>query len=130
MVSHVHSNDRAPAGAPGTDEAEVAAVLATVPEFWARYLELVDGCDGDPGAAVVFGELAELVTELARGPEELRPVLARCLVAVESVAQWSDDADELVAWSFLEGVAPDALPVVAPWLGSRTRALLEQLDGA
>jgi hypothetical protein len=64
-------------------------VLAAVPEFLGRYLELVELGDDDPGAAEAFCELAEFVAELASGVERYRPVLTRCLAAVEEVASSS-----------------------------------------
>src|ERR1700726_4619495 len=74
---------------------EVDILLAAVPEFRGRYLELVEAADDDPGATDAFSELADFVAELAKGLEELRPVLTRCLNAVEKVACGSDEAEEL-----------------------------------
>ena len=48
-------------------------MLAAVPEFHSRYLELVELADDDPGATEAFTELAEFVAELAAGIEQFRP---------------------------------------------------------
>jgi hypothetical protein len=143
MLFHVHQDSVPPRRQAGLEEfedadedeviipeAEVATVIATVPEFADRYLQLVEQWDGDPGAEAVFGDLADIVTELARGSGGLHPVLARVLTAVELVALTSPDAEELVAWSFLDAISPDALQRLEPWLGAHTRALLRQLDGS
>jgi hypothetical protein len=107
---------------------EVSALLQAVPEFVARYVELVEQADGDPGAEEAFSELAEYVSELARGLEEVRPLLARCLQAVEEVAGISDNAEELVGWSFLDYLSLDTRRAVLPWLGPRTLGILESIE--
>jgi hypothetical protein len=108
--------------------AEVGTVLAAVPEFLGRYLELVELCDDDPGANEAFCELAEFVAELADGLEQFRPLLTRCLGAVEQVATTSDDAEELVGWSFLDYLSLDVRRAVLPWLGPNTLAVLEAIE--
>jgi hypothetical protein len=84
--------------------------------------------DDDPGAAEAFCELAEFVAELASGVERYRPVLTRCLAAVEEVASSSDDAEELVGWSFLDYLSLDARRTLLPWLGPGTLAVLEAIE--
>lgn len=106
----------------------MAIVLEAVPEFVGRYLELVELADDDPGAAEAFCELAEFVAELASGVERYRPVLTRCLAAVEQVACGSDDAEELVGWSFLDYLSLDARRMLLPWLGPSTLAVLEAIE--
>jgi len=106
----------------------VVAVLRAVPEFADRYLDLVEDADGDPGSPAAFAELAEFVAVLAGELDRLRPVLERCLRAVEDVAATSPDARELVGWAFLDTLSPDELDDLRPWLGGRTRMLLDDLD--
>src|SRR5580704_14481397 len=103
------------------EEPEIAQLLQIVPEFAPRYLALVEEIDGEPGAAVAFAELAEYVSDLVAEVERFRPILARCLQAVESVAARSDEAEELVGWSFFDSLSPDDLQAVAPLLGPAAR---------
>jgi len=107
----------------------VATVLEAAPGFVSRYLELAEAADGDPGAPAAFTELADYVAELAARIERFRPALAGCLAAVEAVTGTSEDADELVAWAFLDSLSPEDRRRLAPWFGPRTRALLEDVDG-
>jgi len=107
----------------------VVTVLRAVPEFADRYLDLVEDADGDPGSPAAFAELAEFVAALAAELDQRRPVLERCLRAVEEVAAISPDATELVGWAFLDTLSPEEVAGLRPWLGHRTRALLDGLDG-
>ncbi|MGO9341282.1 MAG: hypothetical protein ACLP6E_02000 [Acidimicrobiales bacterium] len=107
---------------------EVTTVLEAVPEFLERYLELVELADDDPGTTETFCELAEFVAELAAGIEQFRPLLTRCLTAVEQVASTSEDAEELVGWSFLDYLSLDTRRAVLPWLGPSTLAVLEAIE--
>lgn len=103
-------------------------VLATAPGFVDRYLDLVEAADGDPGMAATFTELADYVAGLADEIGRLGPVLAQCLLGVESVAASSDEAAEVVAWAFLDSLSPDDRRRLVDWLGPRTRALLHDVD--
>jgi hypothetical protein len=107
---------------------EVATVLEGVPEFLDRFLCLVEAADGEPGAPAAFCELADFVASLLSSPGRPRGVLVRCLGSLEQVARESDDAEELVGWSFLDSLCPENLSRLAPWLGPCTLALAEQLD--
>jgi hypothetical protein len=107
---------------------DVALVLAGAPEFVDRYLELVEATDDDPGAAVTFAELADYVAELGKRVEEFRPALVSCLAAVEKVAETSEDAEELIVWGFFDNLSPDDIRRLDPWLGPRTRFLLDEAD--
>jgi hypothetical protein len=107
---------------------EVTLVLEAAPGFVDRFLDLTEAADGDPGAAATFTELADYVAGLAAEIERFRPVLARCLEGVESIATSSDDAAELVAWAFLDSLSPDDRRRLEGWLGPRTRALLEEVE--
>jgi hypothetical protein len=109
---------------------EVAQVLDGVPEFTSRYLNLVEAADGDPGSAAVFAELADYVAELVAEVERCRPTLERCLAGVEIVAGTSLDAEDLIIWSFFDSLSPDDVLHLGPWLGPRTRALLDETDQA
>lgn len=112
-------------------EPEVAfePVLAAAPGFRDRYMALVEAADGDPGAASVLTELADYVAELAERLGRLGPELSRCLAAVEATARRSDDDADVVAWAFLDSLSPDDRARLVPWLGPRTRALLEEVGG-
>jgi len=109
-------------------DSQVAIVLEAAPGFVDRYLDLAEAADGDPGMAATFTELADYVSGLAAEIERFRPVLARCLEAVESIAVSSDDGAELVAWAFLDSLSPDDRRRLAGWLGPRTLALMEDVD--
>jgi hypothetical protein len=105
-----------------------AALLRAVPEFGERYMELVEQADGHPGEEEALSEFAAFVEELASGLEQFRPVLSRCFAAVEQVAGSSDDAEELVGWSFLDYLSIDARRAVLPWLGPNTLGVLEAIE--
>lgn len=109
-------------------DAEVALVLESAPDFAARYLELVGQADGNPGAVATFVELADYVADLAVAVERYRPSLLGCLAAVERVAESSEDAEELIVWSFFDNLSPDDVARLDRWLGPCTRALLDQAD--
>jgi hypothetical protein len=113
---------------PDVIDDDVALVLAGTPEFVDRYLELVEATDDDPGAAVTFAELADYVAELGKRVEKFRPALVGCLAAVEKVAETSEDAEELIVWSFFDNLSPDDIRRLDPWLGPRTRSLLDEAD--
>lgn len=99
---------------------EVGLVLERVPEFTGRYLDLVAAADGDPGAAAAFVELADYVAGLAEAVERFRPPLLRCLAGVEAVAETSENAEELIVWSFFDNLSPDDVRRLDPWLGPAT----------
>ena len=103
-------------------------MLEAVPEFVERFTHLVEAADGDPGAPAAFCELADFVASLlsSHGPSDT--VLIRCLAAVEQVARESDDAEDLVGWSFLDSLCPEDLRRVTPWLGPLTLALVDELE--
>jgi len=111
-----------------TIDAEVALVLENAPDFATRYRELVERADGDPGAAATFVELADYVAGLAVGVERYRPLLVGCLTAVETVAETSPDAEDLIVWSFFDNLSPDDAARLDRWLGPHTRALLDEAD--
>jgi hypothetical protein len=110
------------------EDDEVRILLEAVPEFISRYLELVADADDDPGANQTFTELAEYVSELARGLETFGPVLQRCFAAIEQVAETSDDAEDLIGWSFLDYLSLDARRAMLRWFGPRTLAILEAVE--
>jgi len=110
------------------DSEEVAELLRALPEFADRYLELVDDADDLPGAEATFTELADYVEALAFGVENLRPILLRCLDAVERVASTSEDAEELIGWSFLDELSIEARSVLLPYFGPDTLEILESVE--
>ena len=107
---------------------EVVLVLDQAPEFTDRYLGLVESADGDPGAAATFVELADYVAGLVAALAQFRPALMHCLGAIEKVAESSENAEELVVWSFFENLSPDDVRRLDLWLGPRTRSLLDEAD--
>jgi hypothetical protein len=107
---------------------EVSSLLAAVPEFAPRYLELVEQADGHVGAAVAFEELADFAADLAVQVEAFRPVLERIMAGVEAVAISSPDAEEIVGWSFLESLCPDDVVRLRPAMGPRTRAIFDSME--
>ena len=109
-------------------EPEVESVLASVPEFAGPYMDLVRDADGDPGGASAFGELADFVASLADDLDGRRPLLERCLRAVEAVAASSPDAVPLVGWAFLDSLSPEEATALRPLLGPCTTELLDRLD--
>ena len=108
-------------------EPEIELVLRAVPEFAARYLELVEAADDDPGPAIGFEELAAFVAELAEAVERCRPILERAMAAVEAVAA-DPGAEDVVGWSFLDTLSPDERRRLVPWMGPRTAAALERIE--
>jgi hypothetical protein len=107
---------------------EVTAVLEEVPEFVDRVLDLAQAADGDPGAPAVFCELADFVASLVTQQDRSAHLLSRCLACVERVARESEDAEELVAWCFLDSLCPEDLKDLGPWLGPRTGAMADRLE--
>ena len=107
---------------------EVGGVLEAAPGFVDRYLDLVESADGDPGMPAVLTELADYVAGLLAEIERRRPVLARCVQGVETVASRSEESAELVAWAFLDSLSPDDRLRLADWLGPRTRSLLREVE--
>lgn len=116
------------ATSPGATDIEVATILEAVPEFRDRYLALVEEFDDHPGAPGTLSELAEYVSDLAAGIDEYGPVLSRCFAAIEEIARTSDDAEELVGWSFLDYLSIDARRAVLPWVGPETLKILEVIE--
>jgi hypothetical protein len=107
---------------------DVITVLLTVPELAPTYLRLAALADDDPGAAALFGEMADQLTELlARGRGDW-PIVSRILQAVEHTAATSLDAEELVVWSFLDALSPTVLGTIRSRLGPATVRLLEDVD--
>jgi hypothetical protein len=47
---------------------------------------------------------------------------------VEKVAETSEDAEELIVWSFFDNLSPDDVRRLDPWLGPATRALVDEAD--
>ena len=112
------------------DDPAVAVVLHQVPEFETAYLDLVTAFDDAPGGPAVFTELADFVACRLTALEADGPVLERTLRAIELVADGQDpESAELVGYAFLDSLSPIDRDRILPWLGPRTRSLLEELDG-
>jgi hypothetical protein len=122
--------DDAGNGADFPDDPAVTVVLAQVPEFETAYLDLVSAFDDAPGGPAVFTELADFVASRLAWMETDRPVLERTLRAIETVADEQDgESAELVGYAFLDSLSPVDRERIRPWLGPRTRSLLDELDG-
>jgi hypothetical protein len=112
------------------DDQAVAVVLHQVQEFETAYLDLVTAFDDAPGGPAVFTELADFVARRLAWMETDRPVLERTLRAIELVADGQDrESAELVGYAFLDSLSPIDRDRIRPWLGPRTRSLLDELDG-
>jgi hypothetical protein len=113
----------------GVEQRAVAELRQAVPELEDRYGELVDIYEDDLGADIVFGELADLVNDVALGKEGDEALLERCLDVVESLAETSDrDADEIVGFYFLDQLSPGTLTRVTSRLGEQTLDVLDRLE--
>jgi len=112
---------------PGDDRA-VRILREKVPEFESHYLDLADIYDEDLTPQVVFNELADLVTELLQlGDRE--ETLERCFAALELVAvEPGADGTGLVAFCFLDQLAPLALERIRSYLDPVSETILELVE--
>jgi hypothetical protein len=121
-----------PPSLPSPDlDALVDALVSGLPEFVPCYLDLVAGCDDDPGGPLILMGLADFVAERLVAFEAERAVLDRALGLVEHLIDGSDDPDgasELVGLAFFDSFSPDDRRRLAPWLGTRSTLALETLD--
>ncbi len=120
-----------PALPPPDLGAFIEALVAGLPEFTPSYLDLVAGCDDDPGGPLILMGLADFVAERLVALESERTVLERALGLVEHLIECSDDPDgasELVGLAFFDSFPPDHRRRLVPWLGSRSALALESLD--
>lgn len=109
----------------------IDALATGLPEFAPSYLDLVAGCDDDPGGPLILMGLADFVAERLAALESERTVLARALGLVEHLIECCDDPDgasELVGLAFFDSFSPDDRRRLVPWLGSRSTLALENLD--
>jgi len=109
-------------------EPETISLLLAVPELATRYLTLAEAADGEPGAAAAFEALADHVADLLCRTDDSCAQLQRCMAVVEGIAARSPDADDLVAWGFLDNLAPSERGLLRPWFGPRTAAFADALD--
>ena len=122
-----------PALPPPDLGAFIDALVTGLPEFAPRYLDLVAGCDDDPGGPLVLMGLADFVAERLVALESERSVLERALRLVEHLIEGSDDpegASELVGLAFFDCFSPDDRRRLVPWLGSCSTLALENLGPA
>jgi hypothetical protein len=113
---------------PPVDDRAVRILRDAVPEFEGHYLDLVDLYDEDLTPQVVFNELADFVTELLRHGDR-EDTLARCFAAVELVAiEPGADGTGLVAFCFLDQLAPFALEMTRSYLEPITETILELVE--
>jgi hypothetical protein len=120
-----------PAIPPPDLRAFIDALVTGLPEFAPIYLDLVAGCDDDPGGPLILMGLADFVAERLLALESERTVLQRALGLVEHLIECSDDPDvasELVGLAFFDSFSPDDRRRLVPWLGGRSTLALETLD--
>jgi hypothetical protein len=111
----------------------VLALLDQVPEFRSTYRTLVVAYDDDPGEPVVLTELADFVTDHLMAAESEISTIRRISSVIESglISLGDDDLGrQLVGWAFLDSIAPEVRPRLAPWLGPQSVSLLDSLDMA
>ena len=109
----------------------IDALVHELPEFTPIYRTLVEGCDDDPGEAVVLIELADFVASHAATADAERSLVERALRVVETHIESMGDDEvgcELVGLAFFDSLLPEDRRCLAPWLGSRSRQLLDGLD--
>jgi hypothetical protein len=110
------------------DDRAVRILREIVPEFEDHYLDLLDIYDEDLTPQVVFNELADFVTELLQDGDR-EDTLERCFAAVELVAvEPGADGTGLVAFCFLDQLAPFALEMTRSYLEPITETILELVD--
>ena len=113
---------------PPVDDRAVRTLREIVPEFEDHYLDLLDIYDEDLTPQVVFNELADFVTELLQDGDR-EDTLERCFAAVELVAvEPGADGTGLVAFCFLDQLAPFALEMTRSYLEPITETILELVD--
>jgi hypothetical protein len=113
---------------PPVDDRAVRILREIVPEFEDHYLDLLDIYDEDLTPQVVFNELADFVTELLQDGDR-EDTLERCFAAVELVAvEPGADGTGLVAFCFLDQLAPLALEMTRSYLEPITETILELVD--
>lgn len=115
---------------PDVDERAIAMLRQALPELDDRYQQLVADYGEDLMPFLVFNELADLVYDLVYdATEDSEALIERCCEAIEAVAA-SDAPDrfELVGYGFIDGLGPDAVARIWPWLGLRTKGIMAALE--
>ncbi len=108
-------------------------ILADLPEFAPRYLELVAACDDDPGEPLVLAELAEFVAGRLAALTAEEATVARAIGLVEGLidARRGDEVDcEPVTYAFFDSFTVEDRARLARWLGPHSLRLLESLEVA
>ena len=113
---------------PPVDERAIRILRENVPEFDDNFLDLLDIYDEDLTPQVVFNELADFVTELLQNGDH-EDTLERCFAALELVAvEPGADGTGLVAFCFLDQLAPFALEMARSDLEPVTGTILELVE--
>jgi len=115
---------------PDVDDRATAMLRQALPELEDRYQQLVADYGEELMPFLVFDELADLVSDLVYQPtEEGEALTERSCEAIEAVAA-SDAPDrfELVAYGFIDGLGPDAVSRIWPWLGLTTKGIMTALQ--
>jgi hypothetical protein len=116
---------------PEPDERPILLLRRAVAAFEERYLDLLTIYDEDLTPAVVFAELAELVSALADSDsdESGEAVLEECFSAVEAILCLADfDAEEIIGWSFFDQLPSSVLDHLSPYLGPHAEEFLRERE--
>lgn len=106
----------------------MANLLEEVPEMWPRWISMTEALGEDFGAPLVLEELADYLVPLLADPSTHTDVLGRAFRAVEMIARDGDEGECAVAYGFLDGLPPEALPSALARLGPCTMGILEALE--
>jgi hypothetical protein len=109
----------------------VDALMEDLPEFMPTYRGLFQACDDDPGEPVVLMELADFVTARLAVLVNEGPLVERALAVVETLIDSLGDDEigcEMVGLAFFDSFSFEERQLLAPWLGPRSRSLLDALD--
>ena len=113
---------------PPEDDRAASILRDNVPEFENHYGDLLDLYGEDLTAQVVFNELADFVTELARNGDR-EDILERCFTALELVAvEPGADGTGLVAFCFLDQLPSFVLEQIRDYLHPVTETILELIE--
>jgi hypothetical protein len=124
--------------APEAGGALTEVLIDRLPEFVPAYLDLVEAGDDHPGAPALLVELADFVAGRLAVLETDRHLLERALGVIEAhlasrpgpgQTAGPGEPDELVTLAFFDSFSPEDRRHLVPWLGPRSLAALESLDG-
>ncbi len=130
-----------------SDRVVLDAIIDRLPQFVPIYLALAEACDGVPDQHSVLSALADFVLDHLALIHPDFSALPRAMDLVESLLEPASDsvdsddhsdscedaddieAAELIALSFFDSFPPESRADLVQWLGPRSLAALESLDG-